>query len=84
MTTSSSRATFLRCPGCKAHYTEDELDSHTEKNIKIIDEEAGLEYDLNADDHMAAGYDRERYVEEVVMCPKCNEMGHYEYWLKEE
>ena len=70
---------IIRCPNCKASITVEELheylNTHPESKREAIEHEIEMW-------GLTPYYDREYYVENVVICPSCAGISHLGDWLE--
>ncbi len=67
---------IIFCPYCKASMTVDELGEHVDANPET--KKQAIEYEIQL--WGEAVYDRRYLIENVVFCPNCNKISHFNDW----
>ena len=75
----SQQRHIIRCPNCKASITVEEL--HEYVNAKPESKREAIEHEIEMWG-LTSNYDRQYYVENVVICPSCVMISHLGDWLK--
>jgi phage FluMu protein Com len=67
---------IIQCPRCKTSLTVEQLGEHVNANREI--KKQAIEEELQV--WGEAAYDREFLILNVVFCPKCNKVSHFDDW----
>jgi uncharacterized Zn finger protein (UPF0148 family) len=67
---------IIFCPYCKAAVTVDELREHVNANPETKKQAIEQEIELWGED----AYDRNYLIENVVFCPSCGKVSHFNDW----
>lgn len=69
----------IKCPNCKVLITVEEL--HEYVNTKPESKREAIEHEIEMWG-LTSYYDRQYYVENVVICPSCARISHLGDWLE--
>jgi hypothetical protein len=64
------------CPHCKASITLDELGEYVNANPETKNQAIEEELQLWGE----AAYDRKYLIKNIVFCPKCSKISHFDDW----
>jgi len=66
---------IIRCPHCEATITADELSEHVSTNPDIKKQAIEEQFQL-----WGGAYDRNYLIQNVVFCPSCDKISHFDDW----
>jgi hypothetical protein len=65
----------IHCPNCKASITIDELGEHVSSNPDTKKQAVEEQFQL-----WGGAYDRNYLIQNVVFCPSCGKISHFDDW----
>lgn len=68
---------LIHCPNCRVSITVDELGEYVNANPET--KEQAIEEEIQL---WGKAYDREYLVQNIVFCPKCAKISHFDDWAK--